>query len=56
MVIKTRDDLRLEEALADALGTTVKLSANKKGKGKIIIEFANLEQLQGIVDKIQKEE
>ena len=56
VVIKTRDDLRLEEALADALGTTVKLSANKKGKGKIIIEFANLEQLQGIVDKIQKEE
>ncbi len=53
VVIKTRDDLRLEEALADVLGTKVSLSANKKGKGKIIIEFANLEQLQGIVDKIQ---
>lgn len=53
VVIKTRDDLRLEEALADTLGAKVSLSANKKGKGKIIIEFANLEQLQGIVDKIQ---
>ncbi len=54
VVIKTRDDLRLEEALADTLGAKVSLSANKKGKGKIIIEFANLEQLQGIVDKIQQ--
>ena len=53
VVINTRDDLRLEEALADTLGAKVSLSANKKGKGKIIIEFANLEQLQGIVDKIQ---
>ena len=53
VVIKTRDDLRLEEALADTLGAKVSLSANKKGKGEIIIEFANLEQLQGIVDKIQ---
>ena len=53
VVIRTRDDLRLEEALADTLGAKVSLSANKKGKGKIIIEFANLEQLQGIVDKIQ---
>lgn len=54
VVIKTRDDLRLEEALADTLGATVKLTANTKGKGKIVIEFANLDQLQGIVDHIQR--
>ncbi len=54
VVIKTRDDLRLEEALADTLGAVVKLTANQKGKGRIVIEFANLEQLQGIVDKIQQ--
>lgn len=53
VVIKTKDDLILEESLAETLGTSVKLTANKKGKGKIVIEFANLDQLQGIVDKIQ---
>ena len=54
VVIKTRDDLRLEETLAESLGAVVKLTANQKGKGKIVIEFSNLNQLQGIVDKIQK--
>jgi len=53
VVIKTRDDLILEEALADTLGAVVKLTANQKGKGRIVIEFGNLEQLQGIVDHIQ---
>lgn len=55
VVIKTRDDERLEEALAHTLGTVVKLSASPKGKGKIVIEFSNLEQLQGIVDRIQRQ-
>lgn len=55
VVIKTRDNERLEEALADTLGAVVKLTANQKGKGKIVIEFSNLDQLQGIVDKIQKQ-
>lgn len=54
VIIKTRDDERLEEALAHTLGTVVKLSASPKGKGKIVIEFSNLEQLQGIVDRIQR--
>lgn len=53
VVIKTRDDERLEEALAETLGATVKLMANQKGKGKIVIEFSNLDQLQGIVERIQ---
>lgn len=54
VVIKTRDDLKLEESLADTLGAVVKLKANKKGRGRIVIEFANLEQLQGIVEHIQR--
>ena len=54
VVIKTRDNERLEEALAETLGAVVKLTANTKGKGKIVIEFSNLDQLQGIVDHIQK--
>lgn len=54
VVIKTGDDLMLEETLADTLGAVVKLQANKKGKGKLVIEFSNLEQLQGIVEHIRK--
>ena len=54
VVIKTRDDLRLEEALAESLGAVVKRTANQKGRGRIVIEFANLDQLQGIVDRIQQ--
>ena len=54
VVIKTRDDLRLEEALAESLGAVVKLTANQKGRGRIVIEFAHLDQLQGIVDRIQQ--
>ena len=33
---------------------THKRPANKKGKGRIVIEFSNLDQLEGIVRKIQK--
>ncbi|MDO5530442.1 ParB/RepB/Spo0J family partition protein [Sutterella sp.] len=55
VVIKTRDNERLEEALAETLGAVVKLTANQKGKGRIVIEFSSLDQLQGIVDHIQKE-
>lgn len=54
VVIKTRDDERLEEALAETLGAVVKLTANQKGRGRIVIEFTSLDQLQGIVDRIQK--
>lgn len=53
-IVRSRDDERLEESLAETLGAVVKLSANRKGKGKIVIEFSNLDQLQGIVERIQR--
>ncbi len=37
---RSRDIVRLEEELADKLGATVRLSANAKGSGKLVIEFA----------------
>ena len=52
-VVKTRDDIRLEESLAETLGAVVKLSANSKGR--IVIEFTNLDQLEGIVHRIQQQ-
>lgn len=47
-----RDVARLEEDLADKLGAMVKIQANKKGAGKLVIEFGNLDQLDGILSRI----
>ena len=44
----------LEESLSDTLGAVVHVTANKKGRGRVVIEFSNLDQLQGIVERIQK--
>ena len=48
-VLKDNDTLRLEEELSNVIGTTVKLNANRKGKGKLIIEFSSYDQLDGII-------
>jgi len=50
---RDRDIVRLEEELADKLGATVKLSASAKGRGKLVIEFASLDQLDGIVERLR---
>jgi ParB family chromosome partitioning protein len=50
---RTRDVQRLEEELADALGATVRLAADGKGRGKLVIEFSSLDQLDGIVARIK---
>ncbi|MFA9440931.1 ParB/RepB/Spo0J family partition protein [Uliginosibacterium sp. sgz301328] len=49
----SRDVLRLEEELADRLGATVKIKANKKGAGSVTIEFGNLDQLDGLLERIR---
>jgi len=51
---RSRDIVRLEEELADKLGATVRLSANAKGRGKLVIEFASLDQLDGIVEHLRR--
>ena len=51
---RSRDIVRLEEELADALGATISLSANAQGRGKIVIGFASLDQLDGIVERLRK--
>ena len=47
-----RDVARLEEDLADRLGATVKIQANKKGVGKLVISFGSLDQLDGILGRM----
>lgn len=46
---KDADTLKLEEDLSNFLGATVKINTNQRGKGKLIIEFSNLDQFDGII-------
>lgn len=48
-----RDLLRLQEELSDVMGANVAIRSNKKGAGKITIEFGDLEQLDGILGKLR---
>jgi len=49
----SRDLLRLEEELADAIGAQVKVSAKANGAGTVAIRFATLEQLDGIIERLK---
>ncbi len=48
-----RDLLRLQEELSDNLGATVAIHANKKGAGKVTIEFGDLDQLEGLLARFR---
>lgn len=46
------DVLRLQSELSDKLGASVKVQHNIKGKGKLIIHYHSLEELEGIMEHI----
>ncbi|MBD3810922.1 ParB/RepB/Spo0J family partition protein [Thiobacillus sp.] len=48
----SRDTLRLEEALSDALGMTAHVRTNSKGSGKLTLQFASAEELQGLLQRL----
>ncbi len=48
-----RDVLRLQDELADLLGAQVAIRANKRGAGKVLIEFGDLDQLEGILQRLR---
>jgi ParB family transcriptional regulator, chromosome partitioning protein len=48
-----RDLLRLQEELSDSVGAAVAIRSNKKGAGKITIEFGDLDQLEGILGRLR---
>ena len=47
-----RDLLRLQEELSDDLGANVAIRSNKKGAGKVTIEFGSLDQLDGLLARL----
>ena len=48
-----RDVLRLQDELADLLGAQVAIRANQRGAGKVLIEFGDLDQLEGILQRLR---
>jgi ParB family chromosome partitioning protein len=48
----SRDVIRLEEALSDALGMTAHIQASSKGSGRLTLHFASTEELQGLLQRL----
>ena len=48
-----RDLLRLQEEMADVLGAEVEILPGKKGNGKIVISFSDLDQLDGLISRFK---
>ena len=47
-------DIRhLQDNLSEKLGTQVNIQHSAKGKGKLILNYNSLEQLEGILDHIK---
>lgn len=50
--IKDPDTEKLQDNLAMRIGSPVEIKHNKKGKGKMVISYASLDELDGILAKI----
>jgi ParB family chromosome partitioning protein len=50
---KSRDILRLEEELSDALATQVAIRVSARNKGQLVIDFANLDALDGVIARLR---
>jgi ParB family chromosome partitioning protein len=50
---KSRDIRRLEEELSDALATAVTIKVGAKNKGELVIAFAGLDQLDGVIARLR---
>lgn len=53
--VKDPDVKLLEQQLVDKLGANVEISYNRKGKGKMVISYASLDELDGIISQINKD-
>ncbi|ARQ45053.1 putative chromosome-partitioning protein ParB [Oxalobacter formigenes] len=50
---KSADLVQLEEELSDLLATKVSFRLGSKGRGQLVIDFANLDILDGLIQKIR---
>ena len=49
---KSRDVQRLEQTLSEHIGSAVQIQYNQKGKGKLVIQYSSLDELDGILGKM----
>jgi len=49
---KSRDVTRLETSLSEHIGSSVQIQYNNKGKGKLVIQYSSLDELDGIIGKM----
>ncbi len=49
-----RDVARLQEELSQKLGTQVQIKQKSKGRGALIVEYGNLDQFDGLIEKLQR--
>ena len=52
---QSADDRILEERLAESIGAPVHVVYGKKGRGKIVIDFADLDDLDALIAKLAPE-
>jgi ParB family chromosome partitioning protein len=48
-----RDLARLEEEVAERLGTTVEIRPGRKGSGKLIVHYSGLDHLEQLLKKLR---
>ena len=48
-----RDLARLEEEVAERLGTTVEIRPSRKGSGKLVLHYSDLEHLEQLLKKLK---
>jgi len=48
------DSRRLQEELSESLGAVVKLKPRRGGKGSLVIDYASLDELQGLLKKLRR--
>ena len=51
---KPRGIVRLEEELSDALATQVAIKVSARNKGQLVIDFANLDALDGVIARLRR--
>ena len=52
--VQSGDVLRIEKELEERLAVKTKVSFNKKGKGKIVLQYNNFKELEDLLNKLEK--
>jgi ParB family chromosome partitioning protein len=50
----SRDTVRMQEEISAQIGTRVEIRPGNKGTGKLIIEYANHDQLDDFLSRLKK--